>query len=107
MLLIALALQSASMTAAGGKGEAHRPRIVRATLRRSARPHPAVSPRIPRCGMERDCGTRDARARIAATDEPLVDRKLEMIEAVDGPACNRTGMPVCPDSGHRVLRLNF
>ncbi|WP_294329480.1 hypothetical protein [uncultured Sphingomonas sp.] len=107
MLLIALALQSASMAAAVSAADSARAPIVRATLRRSARPQPVLSPLISSCEVERDCGTRDGRARIAATREPLVDRKMEMIHAVEGPACNRTGMPVCPDTGHRVLRLSF
>lgn len=107
MLLIALALQSASMAAAVSAADSARAPIVRATLRRSARPQPVLSPLISSCEVERDCGTRDGRARIAAAREPLVDRKMEMIHAVDGPACNRTGMPVCPDTGHRVLRLSF
>lgn len=107
MLLIALALQSASMAAAVSAAEAARPRIVRTTLRRSARPRPVLSPLITTCEVERDCGTRDARARIAGAREPLIDRKMEMLQAAEGPACNRTGMPVCPDTGHRILRLNF
>lgn len=107
MLLIALALQSASMAGAVSASEAARPRMVRATLRRSARPQPVLSPLITSCEVERDCGTPAARARITATREPLIDRKMEMLRAAEGPACNRTGMPVCPDSGHRLLRLNF
>ncbi|UYY76484.1 hypothetical protein [Sphingomonas sp. R1] len=107
MLLIALALQSASMAATVTAAEVTRSRMVRTTLRRSARPQPVLSPLISSCEVERDCGMPSARARIAATREPLIDRKMEMLRAAEGPACNRTGMPVCPDSGRRVLRLSF
>lgn len=107
MLLIALALQSATMAAAAGAAEAARPRVVRTTLRRSARPVPETSPLISACDVERDCGTRESRFRLAATREPLIDRKLEMLQAAQGPSCNRTGMPVCPGSGRRLLKLNY
>lgn len=109
MLLIALALQSAAMAGAVSAAEATRPRIVRATLKRSARPAPEPSPLISTCDVERDCGTKAARNRFRLTGvtEPVIDRRLEMLTAAAGPACNRTGMPVCPGSGHRLLRLNY
>ena len=46
MLLIALALQSASMAATVTAAEVTRSRMVRTTLRRSARPQPVLSPLI-------------------------------------------------------------
>ncbi|WP_084583676.1 hypothetical protein [Sphingomonas azotifigens] len=109
MLLIALALQSASMAGAVRAAEVAPPHVVRATLRRSARPRPELSPLIQTCDVERDCGTRAAhnRFRLASAHEPLIDRKLEMLQAAEGPSCNRTGMPVCPGSGHRLLKLNY
>lgn len=109
MLLIALALQSATMAGAIRAAEFARPRVVRATLKRSARPHPELSPLISACDVERDCGTRRARSRVRvkSAQEPLIDRKLEMVRAAQGPSCNRTGMPVCPGSGHRLLRLAY
>ncbi len=109
MLLIALALQSASMAGAVSAAEGAQPRMVRATLKRSVRPHPELSPLITACDVERDCGSRAARNRfrLASAQEPEIDRKLEMVRAAQGPSCNRTGMPVCPGSGHRLLRLNY
>ncbi|OAN66240.1 hypothetical protein [Sphingomonas sp. TDK1] len=109
MLLIALALQSATMAGAISAAEATRSRIVRATLKRSARPRPEASPLISTCDVERDCGTRAARNRFRLTDarEPVIDRRLEMIRAAEGPSCNRTGMPVCPGSGRRLLKLAY
>lgn len=109
MLLIAMALQSTSMAAAAGTAEAARPRVVRATLRRSARPAPSASPLLGPCERERDCANPASRNRFRLTNasEPVVDRKLEMLRAAEGPNCNRTGMPVCPASGHRLLRLNY
>jgi len=109
MLLIALALQSATMAGAVRAAEVAQPRIMRATLKRSARPHAELSPLITACDVERDCGTRKARNRFRLTGvgEPLVDRKLEMIAAAQGPSCNRTGMPVCPGSGRRLLKLSY
>lgn len=109
MLLIALALQSASLSGAMSVAEAPRPRVMRATLKRSARPTGELSPLISACDVERDCGTRKARNRFRLTGavEPVIDRKLEMLQAAQGPSCNRTGMPVCPGSGRRLLRLNY
>ncbi|WP_333573397.1 hypothetical protein [Sphingomonas sp.] len=108
MLLIALALQSATMAGAVTAVDAARPRMMRATLKRSARPGPDSSPLISACDVERDCGTRArSRFRLTGVQEPLVDRKLEMLRAAQGPSCNRTGMPVCPGSGHRLLRLSY
>ncbi|WP_010543110.1 hypothetical protein [Sphingomonas elodea] len=109
MLLIALALQSASMAGALAAAPAERPAVIRATLRRSARPAPERSPLISTCDVERDCGSRAARNRFRLTraQETVIDRKMEMLQAAAGPACNRTGMPVCPGSGHRLLRLNY
>lgn len=109
MLLIALALQSATMAGAMRAADVAPPRVMRATLKRSARPHAELSPLISACDVERDCGTRKARNRFRLTGvgEPLVDRKLEMIAAAQGPSCNRTGMPVCPGSGRRLLKLSY
>jgi hypothetical protein len=109
MLLIALALHSATMAGKMRAAAVARPRVVRATLKRSARPHPALSPLISACDIERDCGTRQARSqfRLTGTQAPLVDRKLEMVRAAQGPSCNRTGMPVCPGSGRRLLKLSY
>jgi hypothetical protein len=112
MLLIALALHSATLAGTVSGAKAARPRVVRvlrATLKRSARPHPELSPLISTCDVERDCGTRAARNRFRLTgaQEPLIDRKLEMVRAAEGPSCNRTGMPVCPASGRRLLRLTY
>lgn len=109
MLLIALALQSVTMAGAMRAAEVTPPRVMRATLKRSARPHPELSPLISACDIERDCGTRSARSRfrLASAEEPLIDRKLEMVRAAQGPSCNRTGMPVCPGSGRRLLKLSY
>ncbi|NLS27664.1 hypothetical protein S2M10_26640 [Sphingomonas sp. S2M10] len=109
MLLIALALQSASLAGAVSAAETARPRVTRATLKRSARPTGDLSPLISACDVERDCGTRNARSRFRLTgaSEPLIDRRLEMLRAAQGPSCNRTGMPVCPGSGRRLLRLSY
>ena len=109
MLLIALALQSATMAGAVRAADVAQPRVMRATLKRSARPHAELSPLITACDVERDCGTRAARSRfrLGNAQEPLIDRKLEMIRAAQGPSCNRTGMPVCPGSGRRLLKLNY
>jgi len=109
MLLIALALHSATLAGTVSGAKAARPRVLRATLKRSARPHPELSPLISTCDVERDCGTRAARNRFRLTgaQEPLIDRKLEMVRAAEGPSCNRTGMPVCPASGRRLLRLSY
>lgn len=109
MLLIALALQSATMAAAVHAADVAQPRVMRATLKRSARPRPELSPLISACDVERDCGTRAARSRfrLASTPEPLIDRKLEMVRAAQGPSCNRTGMPVCPGSGRKLLKLAY
>ncbi|WP_313538727.1 hypothetical protein [Sphingomonas sp.] len=109
MLLIALALQSATMAGAVRAAEVTQPRLMRTTLKRSARPHAELSPLITACDIERDCGTRQARNRFRLTSaqEPLIDRKLEMVRAAQGPSCNRTGMPVCPGSGRRLLKLSY
>lgn len=109
MLLIALALQSATIAGAVSAVDTARPRLMRATLKRSARPGPDSSPLISACDVDRDCGVRAARNRFRLTGgaEPVIDRRLEMIRAAQGPSCNRTGMPVCPGSGRRVLRLQY
>lgn len=109
MLLIALALHGATMAGTGRAAEFSRPRVIRATLKRSARPHPERSALITPCDVERDCRTRAARKRfrVASAQAPLVDRKLEMLQAAQGPSCNRTGMPVCPGSGRELLRLDY
>lgn len=109
MLLIALALHGATMTGTGRAAEFSRPRVIRATLKRSARPHPERSALITPCDVDRDCGTRASRKRfrVPSAQAPLVDRKLEMLQAAQGPSCNRTGMPVCPGSGRELLRLDY
>ncbi|SFK34767.1 hypothetical protein SAMN03159338_3968 [Sphingomonas sp. NFR04] len=109
MLLIALALHSATMAGKMRTVAVAPPRVVRATLKRSARPHPHLSPLISACDIDRDCGARQARShfRLTGTQEPLVDRKLEMVRAAQGPSCNRTGMPVCPGSGQQLLKLSY
>ncbi|WP_066721288.1 hypothetical protein [Sphingomonas pituitosa] len=109
MLLMALAAHSAIMAGTVSAAESVRPRVMRATLKRSARPGRESSPLTRACDVDRDCGTRAARSRfrLTGTQAPLVDRKLEMIRAAQGPSCDRTGMPVCPGSGHRLLHLSY
>ncbi len=109
MLLIALALHGATMAGKGHAAEFSRPRVIRATLKRSARPHPERSALITPCDVDRDCRTRATRNRfrVAGEQASLVDRKLEMLQAAQGPSCNRTGMPVCPGSGQQLLKLSY
>ncbi|WP_165830937.1 hypothetical protein [Sphingomonas pokkalii] len=107
MLLIALALQSATMAPPAIVAAA--PRIMRATLRRSARPAPSPTPLLSACRTANRCDDRNALTgfRVTAARAPLIDRKLEMIHAAEGPSCGLTGMPVCPARGRRILQLAY
>lgn len=107
MWLIALALQSSGILAAASTAEAATPPVTRTTLRRSARPSPPTSPLLSACDMGGDCSPATSRFRLTGAGEPLVDRKLEIVHANDGPRCGLMGMPVCPGSGHRLLRLVY